>query len=963
VVVRPGKAGAKDSLSGRAPKLPSDLFTISLRSIAMLPSSDLPTARLPTGLRLARVAVWTGCVIVTALLWGCAPMTAPAAPVVTAAPTAVQPIAPAAAVAGVQTAAHALSAAPGPNFDQTPGALPKTVWPQQVTAHLNLDPDRLAYTGDVQYQLRVRAPVQSITMHARGLTVTDAKVNGTAVAVTLNAKDTQVTFTLPQPLPPGDHVLSLNFAGKVSERNESLHRVPARGGKAKHMLATDMEPIGARSMLPMFDEPAFRTVWAMSVTAPKRYQVIGNMPVAKRAAVGKAHQRVTFEPTPSMPSYLLALMVGEFDQVSTVHEGVALTIYTQPGEAHRAKLPLQWTQQILTHLQTYFGVAYGLPKLDQIAVPTKRGAMENWGLIAYSDEELLLDPKTLSSDQAYWAFNTIAHEIVHQWFGNLVTVAWWDDLWLKESFAQWLAEKTTMALQPTWNVGARRIGERERAMQADELATTRPIQRAIKRDDETFDSYDAISYEKGSQVLNMLEQYVGDAAWRSGLQTYLQQHRMGAARADDLWAALAQASNKPVPNFAKAWIGQSGFPVAGLRSSCQGGVQQLQAEPSRFLLKPDYAPAQNWSMNLRLRTLGGEQRDVPVEGAPVVTALGGCNDTILADPGSNGYFRVRYDDSLQAKLLQAYPKLPVEDQQRLLGDAWALAKVGQVPVQRSFDLMAALPLSAAAHAWRRVVNVVDAMLLLTHGTPQHAAVRQQALKILTPKWKVMGWTARSPRGVGARGQTDPNAGADADALRGDLIDVLARLGDATVVKEARRRFVARDRDASALRGGLGGGVVKAVGAHATVADWNTLASMHQDKRWVGLRWDLSVAIGSPKDPAVMRHAMQGALNGQVPGSAVRRHLMTLAQSSGKHREVWQFVQQHKPALFAKVGEWGQRGLYPAALQDSRDVALGQEVQAAAQRDLGPSMQAAAARALDAVQRNAWGFEAVAKGLR
>ncbi len=856
-------------------------------------------------------------------------------------------------------------------LDAAAGVLSKSVLPLKVTAHLDVDPDRDDFAGSARYELRVRRPVRSITLHARDLAVSDARLSSQRQAgtVDVDAQAQTVTFRFARPVPAGRHELSLRFAGRLHERGDGLYRVAATGRPDRRIVATEMEPTGARQMLPCFDEPAFRPVWQLAVTSDARHTVVSNMPAVRRADVGGGRQRTQFASTPPMASYLLALAIGEFDRVSARHDAVELSILVPPGEAAKGQQAMTWSQGLLRWFEDYFQQPYALPKLDQIAIPAKGLAMENWGLITYPESWILYDPANATADKDFYTHGILAHEIGHQWFGNLVTMAWWNDLWLNESFATWIALKATQALQPTWDIDTRRLGQRESAMSQDVLATARPMAREVARDSMALASFDRISYEKGSAVLGMIERAIGEDVFRDGLRRYMARHRMSNTVADDLWSALVEATQQrasaPVTaagdarrgpgrtadlrGFMRAWSTQPGFALVDVAQRCDAGRGIVRVAQRRFALREGYVPDLRWPLSFELQAAGRVHR-VETSGDPVEVDVGGCDDAVLADPGAQGYFRVRYDDVLASRLTERLAALEAIDQQRVLLDTWASAQAGQVPVQRVLALLERLPAQASSATWRMAVDVGMAMVDLMRDAPAHAVLRARVGKVLAERQRTLGW--------------DPTPGEDATtrALRGDLVVALGEFDDAAVVASAQQRFADRERNPDGLRGDVGTAVLIVVGRHATLDTWDTLLAMLGEPRYaMSQAWALSRALVSPRDPAVARHAMQAALAGKLPRVLGNRIYGAVA-AGGHEREAWSFVQGNRQRLFERSDDWSRRLLYPSILQRSRDMALAHEVHAAAQRDLPDDMREETKRALAQVERRAWAHDAVGRGL-
>jgi aminopeptidase N len=353
-------------------------------------------------------------------------------------------------------AAH-VHAQPRFAFDATPGSLAKDVVPSEYSLALSLDPAKDTFTGVVDIAVNVRRRVDAIVVNAFDLTAGEVTLGSSAatrsMTVTSDKAKRQWRIADGRAVEAGQYRLRIAYTGAVRSYGEGLFGVSYTAlGKPARMLATQMEPIAARAVFPGFDEPSFRARFEISVAAPSAYEVVSNMPVSMRDAQGEV-TRWRFAPTPPMPSYLVAVAVGQFDALEDVVDAVPLRILTAKGKLEEARYAMSATKQILPYYREYFGIPFALPKLDQLAVPGVRGgAMEDWGDISYSESILLYDPAKSSSDTKQWIFEVIAHEVAHQWFGDLVTAASWDEIWLNEAFATWMSNKATARFNPDWQI-------------------------------------------------------------------------------------------------------------------------------------------------------------------------------------------------------------------------------------------------------------------------------------------------------------------------------------------------------------------------------------------------------------------------------------------------------------------------------------------------------------------------------
>ena len=507
----------------------------------------------------------------------------------------------AAVLAGVLAVPANAAVAPF-NFDTTPGRLPKTVVP--TAYRITLTPDAAAKTlsGREEITLEVRRPAGTIVFNTHDITISEARLDGTPVANVKTENDKQLTtLTLAHPASAGHHVLALTYAGKIEDSADGLFAQDYRkaDGTTGRMLSTQFESTDARRMFPSWDEPAFRATFELTVNVPASWSVVSNTPVATQRANG-ALQTVTFGRTPRMPTYLVEFSGGDLAAISGVGtNGVKQTVWAVRGDEQNGGYTLASAKQILSYYDDYFGVKFPLPKLDHIAIPGGfGGAMENWGAITYN-EAIIIHRPDASLNQKQRGYSIVAHEMAHQWNGDLVTMAWWDDIWLNESFASWMAAKATAKFNPDWNWWQGQADSKETAMNADARGNVHAIQVHVVDElqaDASFDS--AITYDKGQAFLRMLEAYLGEGTFRTGIRAYMQAHKYSNATTADLWNALTAASHKDVGALAKAWTEQPGYPLITVTASCDAaGNRTVALAQHRFLIDGTTVGAnQRWNV-------------------------------------------------------------------------------------------------------------------------------------------------------------------------------------------------------------------------------------------------------------------------------------------------------------------------------------------------------------------------------
>src|SRR2546423_850856 len=495
-------------------------------------------------------------------------------------------------------------------FSSAPGKLPKQVVPLEYSIRIVPDLTKLTFSGSETVKIKASAPVREIVLNSAELEIAKAAIDGIQLSsdtIRLDPNNELLTIALPNELAVGEHSLALEFSGTITQKGRGFYYMPYQEqstGAKKIALGTQFEPSDARRFFPCWDEPSFRARFQLTAVVPENWLAVSNMPVESehKIDIGK---EVRFQPTPSMSSYLNVFVAGELDLIETKAAGTQIRVIATKGKAEWGRYALESTAQILQYYNDYFGVPYPLPKLDQIAIPGGfGGAMENWGGITYYESALLFDPKKSSAATRQRIYEVIAHETAHQWFGDLVTMAWWDNLWLNEGFASWMGSKCSAHFNPNWEVWlaknihrdpTRRTGiSKELEMEDDARSTTHPIQQPVANEAEANSAFDDITYRKGQSFLRMLESFLGENVFRDGIRRYIAAHKYSNSTTADLWKALSDASGKPVAQIATAWTEQPGFPVVIVKRD----GDNVLLEQQRFTVNCPNAPALEWKIPL-----------------------------------------------------------------------------------------------------------------------------------------------------------------------------------------------------------------------------------------------------------------------------------------------------------------------------------------------------------------------------
>ena len=744
-------------------------------------------------------------------------------------------------------------------FATAPGRLPKNVVPLEYTIALTPDTAARSVAGTESIALEFKQATATIQFNSLNQQLSQVLLDGQPVqSVVSDDKAQLTTVTLAQPASAGRHTLSFSYTGKIETSPIGLfiQEYTAPGGARDMMLSTQFEATDARRMFPCWDEPAFRAVFRLSVTVPADWAAYSNMPVAKRTVNG-ALATTSFLPTPKMPSYLVEFTGGHLGQISGESGGTKLNVVAVKGQEQNGRQALEHARQILADYNAYFGVRFPLPKLDSIAVPGGfGGAMENWGAITYNDQALLVTPSsTMANRQTVYSIE--AHEMAHQWFGDLVTMGWWDDLWLNESFASWMAAKQTDARNPSWHWWEQQDASKEEAMSADARATSHAIRQHVANELEASSAFDpAITYNKGQALLRMLEAYMGPDAFRSGIRNYMRQHAYGNTFAGDLWQALDGAGGGKVSTIAASWTTQPGFPLVAVQASCDAsGKRSLDLSQQRFLLQGLGSGQGSWTVPLQLRSGNGKPQALLLNGSASNVPAGRCGETLSVNAGAIGYYRSVYDAATLAANTRGFGAMADGDRIALLDDQWALVQAGAQPLPSYLALASAMGTAQSPRAWEQITGALEIIETAERGTPGHAAFIAYARSVLKPLAGKMGWNAQAGEMPGI------------SKLRRSLLADLGAWGDPDVIAEARKRFATFAADRNAIPVDSQAMVLGIVARNAGAADFAQLHAIAQgSKNETELRRNYS-ALMLVRDPALAEQAVAIALSDEIPKQA------------------------------------------------------------------------------------------------
>jgi aminopeptidase N len=762
-----------------------------------------------------------------------------------------------AAIVLLSAAAQGMAAAP--TRPQLREVLPSGVVPRHYDLLVSPDAEATAFQGKLGIDIDVQTASNQVVLNAADLVFDQVTLDGNKSAtVSIDNKLQRATLSFGTTVTRGRHHLAIAYHGPISRSTLGFFAMEyATPDGPRRILATNFEPAAARRLLPCWDEPGRKASFTVAIDAPTDHMAFSNMPVSHTESLSATMQRVHFAPTPKMSTYLLFLGTGDFERISQKVDGVDVGVVVKRGDTAKAAYALQEAVALLHFYNDYFGIAYPLPKLDLIAAPgnIQGVAMENWGAIFYSQETLLFDPAASTEAERQDVFLTVSHEMAHQWFGDLVTMAWWDDLWLNEGFARWMQTHAADALHPEWETGLRAAAIFESGRAQDAAPSTHPVVQQVFTAEQAAQSFDGITYDKGAAVITMLHDFIGADKFRGGVRDYMRAHAYGNTVDTDFWRLMQKNAGADIVAIERDFTRQEGVPL--VRVTTDAGRIHLQQ--GRFAIDPATiagARAQAWRLPLSVQTLGQPPQRILMRtraSLPVSAPL-------LVNAGQTGYARVLYDRATREALSTHMAQLAPVDQLGLINDSLALGVAGYAPASDVMRLIAGVAGDANPIVWQRVIMVLKSIDQHYAGTPQRAAFRRHALAVLAPLAQRIGPAA-------VAGETS-NMGV----LRDEVILAQGRFGEAAVIASARDTM-AHGGSATGQRGALA-----IAAAHSDAAGFDTLLAGAAATADPLARMRILQALAGVEDGALAARMVDVALGPLAPAGSAPQLLTALASN-------------------------------------------------------------------------------------
>jgi aminopeptidase N len=660
--------------------------------------------------------------------------------------------------------------------------LPGTVVPEHYAIHLEPDFGTDTFSGRVAIAVELKEPASTITLHAAELKIHQATISAGGAAqaaeAVLDGEKETVSLTVPKPVPSGRATISIRFTGQLNDKLRGFYLSRANGRK---YAITQLEPTDARRAFPSFDEPAMKATFALSATIDARDTAISNGAVISDIPVpGTGKHTVTFATTKRMSPYLVAMIVGDWECIRGGADGIPVRVCGTPDRKAELSFAVEATELALGYFNRYFSIKYPFDKLDIIGVPDfAAGAMENTGAIVFRDQFLLAPPEGATTAQKEQVAYYIAHEIAHQWFGDLVTMVWWNDIWLNEGFATWMERRPLEEWKPEWNPRVDEVRDTQSAMNLDAMRTTRPIRSKADTPDEINEVFDAIAYQKTAAVLRMVEGYVGATTHKNAIRAYLKKFAYRNATGEDLWTTLAAETKRPVDRVLSSFVTQASMPLVEVASSCSGGRTRVSLSQRPI---SDAVPASTlWQIPVCYK----RSRDGRVDAAAcsllsdrsTAVSLDGCSSWVFANVDARGYYRTAYGTAGLRALGEAIraDALNPSEQTSLMEDVWALVRLNREDIGSyltlATEVITGQPRATVVTAINRM-NAISDQLIDERSRPAFERWVRHTVKPLVDRF---GWVPRS------------NESEDVRSVRSAALFALGYAGrDAEVLGEARR---------------------------------------------------------------------------------------------------------------------------------------------------------------------------------
>jgi puromycin-sensitive aminopeptidase len=768
--------------------------------------------------------------------------------------------------------------------------LPTTVTPKRYELRLAPDLKTCTFSGEEAVEVVVSQPTFEVVLNALELEIDHASVeqNGRAYQATrieMEPARERAHIHFPYALEPGEWKLKISFRGILNDKLHGFYRsqYTDSAGRSHTVATTQFEATDARRAFPCWDEPALKALYKVTLTIDENLTAISNSAIEQERRLGNGKKEVVFKDTIKMSTYLLAFVVGEFEATDPIDAGTPLRIVHVPGKRHLT----EWAKQIgafsLKFFANYYGIPYPGDKLDLIAIPDfAAGAMENLGAITFRETALLIDEKSASRAELERVADVVAHENAHMWFGDLVTMKWWNGIWLNEAFATFMEMLAVDAWKPHWRRWDSFAVSRAAALAIDALKSTRSIEYTVLSPEDCRSMFDVLTYEKGASVLRMLEQYLGGEEFRKGISLYLNKHKYANTETSDLWDALQEATGQPVRRLMDSWIFQPGFPIITAQAANDGCTLKL-SQQRFFYLPPERPEPQLWHvpMKLRVKTDSGEQDlRILLTDRETTVGLPGKLQWVLVNEGGSGFFRVRYSAELLEALTANARRLTPIERFSLVSDTWAATLAGLKPLKEFLAMARSFRDETDLNVWRALTGAFNYLDIIV--TPdQRPALAKAVRDLLGAAVARLGWNA------------DPSEDELTRQLRAMLIGILGTLGeDQQVQARARELYNEWTQDPARADRDLMPQLITILAHTGDRARYEEFKQRFKNARTPQEEQRYLFSLANFRDLELLQQTMEMTLNGEVRTQNAPFLMNSLLANPVARYQAWDFVRKN-----------------------------------------------------------------------
>ena len=771
--------------------------------------------------------------------------------------------------------------------------LPEGARPENYKLKFTPDLDKAKFEGDETITIRVLKSTSEITLNAVDIDFHDVTITSGGVTqkatVTPQKEKEMVVLSVEKPLAAGAATVHITYTGILNNEMRGLYL--GKDDKGRKYAATQFEATDARRAFPSFDEPDYKATFDITAVADKDQVAISNYKIVSDTPGPGDKHTVKFATTAKMSAYLAALVVGQFEYVEGSVDGIPIRVYSTPGKKEMGKFALDAAEYIVGYYNKYFGIKYPYGKLDLIGLPDfSAGAMENMGCITFREVILLIDEKEGSVDLKKTIASVTSHEIAHMWFGDLVTMKWWDDVWLNEGFATWMSSKPVQKWKPEWNFDLDDVSGTGGTLNVDSLANTRPIHQAAETPAQIQELFDGIAYGKAASVLRMLEAYLGEETFRAGINAYLKEHQYGNATADDFWDAQAKVSHKPVDKIMPTWVKQPGAPIINVKAQCSGNSTNVTLEQQRYFVdraKFEAVNDQLWQIPLCLKGSASSTAKCELMTKKEETfTLPGCSTWVLTNAGATGYYRTGYQpDAVRALAKDAETKLSPAERIALQNDIWASVRVGREPVGDYLAFAQGLQTDRNRAVLEDVLGRLNYIGQYVVSDSDRDAYRMWLRQYLTPPMKEVGYEPK------------PGEADEQRTLRARLFNALGYdARDPETLEQARKIADKALTDPASVDHEIAGVALSLAALNGDAAFYDRVMAALKNPRSPEEYYVYLFTLPQFGDPKLLQRTLDFALSPDVRSQDALGVVTSVMGNPAGEQLAWDFVRQHWPEI-------------------------------------------------------------------